>query len=300
MQSIRMVLRKIKAVGNIKKITRAMEMVSAAKLKRVQQKLMAIRPYDEKIRELLESVSGNVRQFGYALLSARAQVNTVALLIIASDKGLCGAYNANILRKATEFLEPFGQNHRLIAIGRRAWEFAQKRNWNTVKRYVRMPTEPDYLLIRSMTGLLTDMFISGEVDEVHIAYTVFINALTFRPTIRKFLPIEPEALGIRSHKLTAQQLTAAERKFPYGYLFEPEPAMILERLIPRFVEISFFRILLESFSSEHAARMNAMRNATENAEQLIEDLTLAYNKARQAGITRELLDIVGGAEALKG
>jgi F-type H+-transporting ATPase subunit gamma len=284
-QSARAVKRKIRAVGNIKKITRAMQMVSAAKLKKVQLRLMELRPYSDKIREFLLGLASQLKELRHPLFQPRPQVRAVAVVAVMADKGLCGSYNSNMMRHVQRFLAAEKRPVRVIAVGRKSVEWFRKQGSPLKAEYVQLPTEIPFGQIKSMTRELVQMFVSGEVDEVHLLFTRYVNAITFKPGTVKFLPIEPEAGGA---------------KLSHEYEFEPEPARILERLVPRYVEISFHRLLLESMSSEHAARMNAMRNATDSASDLISSLTLLYNNARQAGITKELLDIVGGAEALKG
>ncbi len=286
-QSARAIRRKIRAVGNIKKITRAMQMVSASKLKKVQERLMELRPYSDKIVEFLRDLAGQVRDLRYPLFLPREEVKSVGLVVMMSDKGLCGSYNSNMMRHTHRFMEERGKPVRAVAIGRKAAEFFRKQGIEPEASYVQLPAQVPFSRIKAMARGLVEMFESRRVDEVHLLFTRYVNALTFRPGHVKFLPIEPEA-------------AEKGRRAALEYEFEPEPGKILDRLIPRYVEVSFHRLLLESMSSEHAARMNAMRNATDNATDLIDNLTLVYNKARQAGITKELLDIVGGAEALKG
>ena len=283
--SSRVIRRKIRSVGNIKKITRAMQMVSAAKLKKVQERLMQVRPYSDKIRELEERLAGQVRQFNYPLFTPRASVKTIGLVVMMADKGLCGSYNSNMLRHVNRFREEHPQPFKAVAFGRKSVELFRKQAIVPVASYTQLPTEVPFARIKEMTKLLVELYLKGEIDEVWLLFTRYVNALTFKPGHVKFLPIEPPK---------AQEKTSA-----LEYEFEPEPRQILEVLIPRYIEVTFHRLLLESFSSEHAARMNAMRNATDNASELIDSLTLMYNKARQAGITKELLDIVGGAEALR-
>ncbi|HXG60510.1 MAG TPA: ATP synthase F1 subunit gamma [Planctomycetota bacterium] len=283
-QSARAIKRKIRAVGNIRKITRAMQMVSAAKLKKVQERLLELRPYSDKIRELLEGLVAQVRDLDYPLFTPRPQVRSIGLVVMMADKGLCGSYNSNMLRYVQRFREEHPQPARVVAIGRKAAEGLRKMGLEVRAAHTGLPTEVPFAQIQAMTRDLREAFLSGEVDEVYLLFTRYVNALTFRPGHVKFLPVEPAARGGPAPE----------------YEFEPEPARILDRLLPRYVEVSFHRLLLESMSSEHAARMNAMRNATDSATDLISSLTLVYNKARQAGITKELLDIVGGAEALKG
>lgn len=286
-QSARAIKRKIRAVGNIKKITRAMQMVAAAKLKKVQARLMELRPYSDKITEFLGGLAAQVKSLDYPLFVPRPQVKKIAVVVMMADKGLCGSYNSNMARYTQRFLDEQGKPYKAIAIGRKAADFFRKREVEPAASYVQLPTEVPFGQIKSITKGFVEMFLSGEADEVHLLFTRYMNALTFKPGSVKFLPIQPE--GVKGGG-----------KLAHEYEFEPEPARILDKLIPRYVEVSFHRLLLESMSSEHAARMNAMRNATDSATDLISSLSLTYNNARQAGITKELLDIVGGAEALKG
>jgi F-type H+-transporting ATPase subunit gamma len=283
--SARVIRRKIRAVGNIKKITRAMQMVSAAKLKKVQERLMQVRPYSDKIRELEERLAAQVRQLNVPLFQPRETVRGIGIVLMMADKGLCGSYNSNMARYTARFLEERKLPVKAVAFGRKAADLLRRMGHEPLAAHVQLPTELPFARIKVMTGQLADLFVTGQVDEVHLLFTRYVNALTFRPGHVKFLPIEPPA--------------AAQKGPALEYEFEPEPASILERLIPRYLEVTFHRLLLESFCSEHAARMNAMRNATDNATELIDSLTLMFNKARQAGITKELLDIVGGAEALR-
>ncbi len=281
--SVRAIKRKIRAVGNIKKITRAMQMVSAAKLKKVQTRLMELRPYSDRIVEFLKGLSGKVAELHHPLFTPRRDVKRIGIVAVLADKGLCGSYNSNMMRHVQRFVDEKKKPFVPVAVGRKSVEWFRKQGVEVKASYIQLPTSVPFAQIKAMTRGLVDLFTSGEVDEVWLLFTRYVNAMTFKPGAVKFLPIEPEAGTL-----------------PADYEFEPEPGKILEKLVPRYVEVSFHRLLLESMSSEHAARMNAMRNATDNATDLISSLTLTYNKARQAGITKELLDIVGGAEALKG
>jgi F-type H+-transporting ATPase subunit gamma len=287
-QSARAIKRKIRAVGNIKKITRAMQMVAAAKLKKVQVRLLELRPYSDKIREFLQGLAAQVKELNYPLFQPRPQVKSIGVVAVMSDKGLCGSYNSNMMRYVQRFLDERKKPYRAVAIGRKSAEWFRKQEVPLEAEYLQLPTEIPFSQIKTMARGLVDLYLSGGVDEVYLLFTRYVNALTFKPGHVKFLPIEPEAPKEAKKALTRE------------YEFEPEPGKILDRLIPRYIEVSFHRLLLESMSSEHAARMNAMRNATDSATDLISSLTLTYNNARQAGITKELLDIVGGAEALKG
>jgi len=281
--SVRAIKRKIRAVGNIKKITRAMQMVSAAKLKKVQTRLMELRPYSDKIVEFLKGLSAQVKELHHPLFTPRKDVKRIGIVAVLADKGLCGSYNSNMARHIQRFVDEKKKPIVPVAIGKKSVEWFRKQGVELQASYVQLPTAVPFSQIKAITRGLVDQFTSGEVDEVWLLFTRYVNAMTFKPGAVKFLPIEPEAGSLRAE-----------------YEFEPEPGKILEKLVPRYVEVSFHRLLLESMSSEHAARMNAMRNATDSASDLITSLTLMYNKARQAGITKELLDIVGGAEALKG
>jgi F-type H+-transporting ATPase subunit gamma len=226
-----------------------------------------------------------VKDLNYPLFQPREKVKKIGVVVVMADKGLCGSYNSNMMRHVQKFLDEQKKPYSTIAIGKKAVEWFKKQDLPLKAEYAQLPTEVPFSQIKTMTKQLVELFLSGEVDEVHLLFTRYVNALTFRPGAVKFLPIEPEK---------------TDGKLSHEYEFEPEPARILDKLIPRYVEVSFHRLLLESMSSEHAARMNAMRNATDSASDLISSLTLQYNNARQAGITKELLDIVGGAEALKG
>lgn len=263
-----------------------MQMVSAAKLKKVQERLMQVRPYSDKIREMEERLAAQVAQLNYPLFQRRDPVKRIGVVIMMADKGLCGSYNSNMLRYAQRFLDEQKKPARITAFGRKTVDYCRKQSIDPVESHVQLPTDVPFARIKQMTKSLVDAFLKGEVDEVYLLFTRYVNAMTFKPGHVKFLPIEAAP-------------TKDEKASTLEYEFEPEPAKILESLIPRYMEVTFHRLLLESFSSEHAARMNAMRNATTNASDLIDSLTLQYNKARQSGITKELLDIVGGAEALK-
>ena len=278
--------RKIKSIGNIKKITRAMQMVSAAKLKKVQERLMQLRPYSDKIALFVEGLAGQLKELKFALAQPRDKVKRVGIVLVMADKGLCGSYNSSMARFADRFIAELGKPVDLVAVGRKSLDYAKANGLEPKAQYIQLPTEIPFNEIKTMTRGLVASFLSKQVDEVHLLFTRYVNALTFKPGSVKFLPVEPPK-------------TETATKAVAEYEFEPEPAQILDLLIPRYVEVTFHRLLLESMSSEHAARMNAMRTATDSATDMISSLTLIYNNARQAGITKELLDIVGGAEALK-
>lgn len=277
--SLRDIRRKIKSVGNIKKITRAMQMVAAAKLRKVQDHLMAVRPYADKIAELLGRLAPHAERLEHPLFQRREEIRRVGVVVVSADKGLCGSYNANLQRHAERELR--GLPADLTTLGKKATIYFERRGPKPARRTVNLPLIVPFADIVAMARPLIDDFTAGRIDEVRVIYTRFVNALTFTPTTVRFLPVVPEKVEADSE-----------------YIFEPAPQKILELLVPRYVETTLQRLLLEAFSSEYAARMNAMKAATDNAQELIESLTLSANKARQSGITSELLDIVGGAEAL--
>jgi F-type H+-transporting ATPase subunit gamma len=285
--NLRDLRRKIRSIENLKKITRAMQMVSASKLKKTQGRLMQIRPYADKISEMLANVSRRIGKVEHPLLTPRAEVKSALVLVITSDKGLCGTYNTNLINHAEKFIRELGKPCRIVSIGKKAETYFAKRKVEVVDRFTSIPADVPFHVTQKIAEVLLREFDAGRADEVYISFTKFVNALTFRPNTVKFIPVQPAA-GKEKKNVESE------------YLYEPQPRQILNRLVPRYLETSLQRLVLESLSSEHAARMNAMRNATDNAKELIESLTLTRNKLRQANITKELLDIVTGAEALKG
>ncbi len=288
--SVRVIRRKIRSIGNIKKITRAMQMVAASKLKKVQERLMAVRPYADRIARMMADLTERAPDLADPLLRPRETIRRVGAVIVTADKGLCGSYNANMLRFAQRTLAERPGDTRLTLVGRKAIDFYRRQKREPAEVHQQVPIDVPFADIRTMVQPLIQAYRAGEVDEVVLLFTRYVNAITFQPGMVRFLPVAPP----KAEDGGAGGAPGIE------YIFEPSPAEILTRLIPRYLEVTFHRHLLESMSSEYAARMNAMRNATDSATDMIESLTLTYNKARQAGITKELLDIVGGAEALKG
>ena len=288
--SVRVIRRKIRSIGNIKKITRAMQMVAASKLKKVQERLMAIRPYADRIAAMMADLAKRAPDLEDPLLRPREEVRRIGAVIITADKGLCGSYNANLLRHAQRFLAGRPGSPRLTLIGRKGIDAYRRQGASPADAHQQVPIDVPFADIRAMVKPLIAAYRAGEVDEVHLLFTRYVNAVSFQPGEVLFLPVAQPASG------EADDAGALGGEC----IFEPAPPVILKQLVPRYLEVTFHRYLLESMSSEYAARMNAMRNATDSATDMIESLTLTYNKARQAGITKELLDIVGGAEALKG
>ncbi len=300
MASVREIKRRIKSVKNISQITRAMQMIAASRMRRAQEQAKASRPYAAKSWEILTHLSaqlGNIQQL-HPLLVQRAEVNNVAIILMTSDKGLAGGYNGNIIRATSRFMRENGcEDAGLITVGRKGRDFMIRYGRKVLAEFSGLPARPTSLDVAPIARLAIDGFLLGEYDEVYLAYTEFVNTLTQDPTLRLLLPIRP---GNVDSKVMSEYLNQEQTLATSEYLYEPDPATLLDTILPRFTELQIYQAFLEARASEESARMVAMRNATENANELIGELTLTYNKVRQTAITSEMLDIVGGAEALAG
>lgn len=259
-------------------------MIAASKVRRAQQATLSSRAYAEKSWEILTFIAAQPGRSKvlHPLLEERANIESILLILITSDRGLCGAYNVNIIRAATEFAVRQNKPVRFVTIGRRGRSFAARFGKEIVAEFTGLSERPTILDVGPISKIAIDEFIAGRADEVYVAYTNFVNTLNQRPVTRCLLPIHAEESREASNAV---------------YLYEPDPETILASVLPRFTEMQIYQAILESVASEWAARMVAMRSATDNAHELIGDLTLAMNKARQAGITKEVLEIAGGAEA---
>jgi F-type H+-transporting ATPase subunit gamma len=285
MPSLKVLRKRITSVRNTQQITKAMKMVSAAKLRRAQEAAVAARPYAAKLTELLTSVAGTLSAEAHPLLRRVAEPARVHLVVITSDRGLCGAYNSGLLRRAEAWLrENGGRQPSVTIVGRKGADFLRRRSAPVSDRHVQVA--PTVGLARELAAKLTARFTAGEVDRIDVLFSAFRSALSQTPTVETLLPVATEALG--------------EGGGRPDYVFEPDAASLLDRLLPQYVEVRLFRALLEAAASEHGARMTAMDSATRNASEMIFTLTLQMNRARQAAITRELMEIISGAEALKG
>jgi F-type H+-transporting ATPase subunit gamma len=275
-----------------------MQMVAASKMRRAQEQALASRPYAAKAWELLIHLAaqkGDVEQL-HPLLARRAEIKNIAIILITADRGLAGAYNSNIIRATIRYMQGQGREEaKLITVGRKGRDLMIRYRRTVIAEFADLPPRPTTLDIAPITRIAIDGFLAGEYDEVYLAYTDFINTLTQEPTIRLLLPIRP---GSVESKVMSEYLGQETTTATAEYLYEPDPAALLDALLPRFTELQIYQAVLEALASEHSARMVAMRNATENANELVGDLTLTYNKARQEAITKEMLDIAGGAEAL--
>jgi F-type H+-transporting ATPase subunit gamma len=280
--------RRIRSVTNTQQITKAMEMVAAARLRRAQENAEASRPYTETLQETLARLAAMSADVEHPLLVTREDVRKVGYIVVTADRGLCGAYNTNIIRATEEAIaaEERQVEKGIIAVGRKSRDFYIKRQALDAE-FVNLGDDVSYTDAREIAQFVMNAYENEEVDEVYLVYAQFINALRQDPTITKLLPIDPPS----------EELMAEEELVEY--IYEPSADVILLNLLPRYVGSQIYHALLESKASEFGARMTAMGNATENAAEIIDNLTLEMNKVRQAAITDEILDIVGGAEALK-
>ena len=290
MPSLKDIRGRIGSVRNIAQITRAMEMVAASRMKRAQDAILAARPYSDELRAALSRVAAVVDEEVDPLL-ARRPVHKVALVVITTDRGLVGALNANAIRSTLRYVSERagadGTEVSLITVGRKGRDALRRSGVPIAAHFAQLGTKPSFGDITPLARLIVDDFLDGTYDEIDLVYSTFVSTLVQRPEVVQLLPIA-----------TPKQESGEEENDEY--LFEPSPEAVLSRLLPHFVAVDIYRAVLENNASEQSAQMIAMRNATDNAHELIEDLTLVYNKTRQATITREMIEIASGAEALGG
>ena len=285
MASTRDIRRRIKSVKNTAQITKAMQMVAASKMRRAQQSALAGRPYANLMNLVLAQVTANAGDFTHPLMEKRETVRTRGLIVVSSDKGLAGALNANLLREVAKF----DKNTTLfIAAGRKGSQFIARTQRKLAAEFS-YKDSPMFSEARAISKFAQDLFLKGEVDQVDVLFTNFISTLNQRPEVQTLLPVG-EVKGVSAGVEGADSTQALETGAT-EYLFEPAPADVFGALLPHYLNFQVYQILLEAKASEHSARMVAMKNATDNAKQLIKDLTLEYNKMRQASITNELLEI---------
>jgi len=286
MATAREIRRRIRGVRSTAQIAKAMETVAASKMRRAQAQTLASRPYAEKALAVLRSLARQWRPGAEALhpLLAQRPIQRVGIVLYTADRGLCGAFNANVIRRAVDFAESQGQPYSFIAVGRKGRDFLFRYGFPVQAEFTGIPDRPAFRDVLPVAQVAIDDYLDGQLDAVYLAYTSFVNTLVQRPIITRLLPLEP----------------VWENQAPVSvdYIYEPNPQAILSQVLPRFTEREIYQALLESIASEQSARMVAMRNARDAAMDLISELTLSYNKARQEAITKELLDIAGGAEAL--
>jgi len=283
--SPREIRRRIRSVRNISQITRAMEMVSASKMRRAQQRVVAARPYADRLQMVIGDLSSlqlSPEDLAKYPLLVQREIKTVGVILVTPDKGLTGPLNSNIIRRAVRYIQAeAGAPVQVVAIGKKGRDVMARTGQNLIAEFTSLGDNVSLDDVRTVAKLAMDAFTSGQVDAVFMIYARFVNTLSQVPEVRQMLPIvRPESGG------------------EYGeYIFEPNPSEVLEHLLPRFVEVQLYQTMLEANASEHSARMVAMRNATDNAKELVSELTLTYNKARQALITREVSEIAAGAAA---
>lgn len=292
MATMREIRTRIRTVRNIEKITRAMKLVAAARLKRAQGRVEAARPYAERMEQMMRRLSAAGAVVEHPLLEVREERN-VAVLVITSDRGLCGSFNTNLLRTAMGFLRPREpESVRLVLLGRKGEQFFRRQRYSVVESHpLGSGADLSFAQIQPLVRTLRGMFESHEVDGVYVIYQRFQSAMTQVPTVLPLLPLKPPETAVEH----VEQVKAQGGDM----IFEPGPEELLGRLLPRYVDTQVFRTVAESIASEHGARMTSMTAATENAGEMIDTLTLSLNRARQAAITKEIAEIVSGAEALK-
>ena len=290
--SLRDIRKRIGSIRFIQQITKAMKMVAAAKLRRAQESMLATRPYAAKMFEVLSSLAVRTSPDAHPLLYRR-EPKRVEVVVFTSDRGLCGAFNMNLIQRAEKFMvegRSGGEAPSFSFIGRKGRDYFRKRNVKMRREYVNLFGKVDFPLAARIGEDLVQSYIAEQVDAIYLLYSEFRSAMQQRILLEKILPVTPKISGDGE---------GAKGPAAVEYIYEPSEGEILEKLLPMYVEVQVYRALLESAASEFGARMTAMENATNNAAEMIDKLTLIYNKARQAAITKELIEIVSGAEALK-
>ncbi|MEW5952328.1 MAG: ATP synthase F1 subunit gamma [Bacillota bacterium] len=288
MPSLRDLRRRIKSIKSTQQITKAMKAVSAAKMRKAQDAVLAARPYSKRIKGVLGRVAKASSGVKNPLLAVR-EPNKVAYIVITADRGLCGGFNSNVLRRAALEFKGLSAELNLITVGRKSRDFFRRRKFDIAQQYIGLGDDIHGGIPRDIANFVTDKYAAAEYDAVYLIYSQYINALVQKPVLVKLLPAEPPE---------EDEQTKEASKY-VDYLFEPEAGDVLAVLLPRYIENAIYQGLLESKAGEHSARMAAMDNATKNASEMINKLTLSMNRARQAQITKEISEIVGGAAALE-
>ncbi len=284
---------RITSVGTTQQITKAMKLVAASKLKRAQDRIVQMRPYSEKLNEILSNIMGNMEGGANGKYNRKGEVKNVLLVVITSDKGLCGGFNTNVIKTARRLLaETYATQHKagnvtMLHVGKKGYDFFKKdKDLKFINDYSGLTAKLSFQNSQEVSEKLMADFAEGKYDVIELVYAKFKNAATQLFTVERFLPVEPAEKG-------------KETKKKNDYIFEPEKDRLLEELVPKILNTQFFKALLDNNASEHGARMVAMESATNNAQELIKSLKIVYNRERQAAITKEILEIVGGAAALE-
>ena len=300
MASAREMRQRIRSVRNIAQVTRALEAVSASRVRKAEARVRETRPYAEKSWQVLQHLSRQPgRDFVHPLLTKHVEIRNALVVLISGDRGLAGAYNTNVIRYAIEAFRQSDISVKYITVGRKGRDILLRQRKNLLAEFSDLPDEPSFADVSAIGRLAIDEFLAHRVDQVWLVYTDFVSMLRQVPASQLLLPFEFKQIPIEqadSQDQTVEEERSEERE--PTYIYEPSESTIVDRIVPRLVELQVFQAITESLASEHAARMIAMRNATDNANELAGALNLEYNKARQKAITSDMLDIAGGAEAL--
>jgi F-type H+-transporting ATPase subunit gamma len=306
MPSTREIRRRIRSAKNISQITRAMEMVAASRMKRATQQALSGRPYSSRIESLIRNLSQRLEMAETETLNpllVSRPIRNITVVVFSADKGLAGALNTNVLRRTTRFIlnEVGGVPVNVVAVGRKGRDFMIRYGRPLLAEFTNIGDRPSIQDVRAIARVLTDEFTAGRTDAVYLIYTDFINTLVQRPNIYRLLPIDVSHVGEEGALpgLNVDEQDGGDHT-QIEYEYEPGDREVLAQLLPRYIEVRLYQALLEHLASEHSSRMVAMRNATQNAKEMISDLTLSYNKLRQANITSEIIEVSSGAAALTG
>ncbi|MEA5570320.1 F0F1 ATP synthase subunit gamma [Calothrix sp. UHCC 0171] len=314
MANLKSIRDRIQSVKNTKKITEAMRLVAAARVRRAQEQVLSTRPFADRLAQVLYGLQTRLRfeEADLPLLRKR-QVKTVGILVVSGDRGLCGGYNSSVIKRAetrAKELKAEGLNYKFVIVGRKASQYFQRRDYPIDANFTGLEQIPTAKEATNIADELLSLFLSESVDRIELIYTKFVSLVSSRPVVQTLLPLDTQGLEAQDDEIfrlttrggqfevAREKVTTEVRAFPRDMIFEQDPVQILDSLLPLYLSNQLLRALQESAASELAARMTAMSNASDNAAQLIGTLTLGYNKARQAAITQEILEVVGGAEAL--
>ncbi|EJO7158073.1 F0F1 ATP synthase subunit gamma [Staphylococcus pseudintermedius] len=288
MASLKEIDSRIKSTKKTKQITNAMNMVSSSKLRKAEKNAMTFRPYMEKMKDAITAIAGSNRVSSHPMLNERP-VKRVGYMVITSDRGLAGAYSANVLKKMIRDIEQrhnSPEEYRIIVLGQNGATFLQNRGYQLENTLTDIPDQPAFKTIQAIGKRAIDLYVDEQIDELHIYYSHYVSVIENKPSSKKLLPLSPEDSSL-GHGAMAT------------YEFEPDKDAILKILLPQYIESLIYGTILDAKASEHASRMNAMKNASDNATEMIDDLSLKYNRARQAAITQQITEIVGGSAALE-
>ena len=298
--STKIIRRRIKSITNTKKITKAMEMVAASKMRKAQLATLATRAYANRAWSLISDLAGKTESKLHSFLTKKDKVKKVCVVLVSSDRGLCGGFNAQIIKKVAEFSKGLMDREiemEFITVGKKSREFVARHKMKIIADFSNLSSVTRLIEIRAVSKILIDDFSAGKYDEAYLAYTDFISTISQRPRILKLLPFSRER-DLDLGKVGKEKMEESAEK-EHEFIFEPSPDQVLEYMLPKMAEMQIFQAVLESNASEHSARMVAMKNASDSAEDMIFDLTLMYNQVRQSAITKEIMEIVSGKAALE-